>query len=107
MIRNGAPGVISFALRNVPDELKELESIRLQLVLKYGTVKDGDKKKSVSPEDENWAKFQEEFSKVLDMETEINIQPVSIQEFKDVKYLNPLDMKCLEYCILESDRNKE
>lgn len=65
------------------EELKNIEQTRLLIVKKYSNKPDKEGNFEVKPE--NIKDFQKEYKEILDQETEIEIDLLSINDLKDIK----------------------
>jgi len=69
-----------------------IDQKRNRLIQKYGETKEG--QVSIKPDNPNWDKFVQEFTELMNLETEVNITPAKIPETiiipnKDLMFLEP------------------
>ena len=69
-------------LKDCSSEMEILEKSRVQLVEKYAGAQVAGQEMKV--DDDNKAKFQEEFGSLLNEEVEIDFTPISIEDFGDI-----------------------
>jgi len=85
-------------LKECSEEMDVLEKTRLKMIDKYAAKGDG-KEKQVA--EENKEQFQEEFSKLLAEEVDIEFKPFSLDELGDIK-MSPNDMVVLSKIFKEN-----
>lgn len=83
LINQKFPVMVSYKLAKLVSKLNEqfkvIEDVRMGLIKKYG--KQGEKgQMSVSPEDEGWESFAEEFDELMRQEVEIVFEKVKLPE---------------------------
>ena len=78
------------------DELKVLEEERQKLIKKYGAETEG----SISVTEENKEAFIKEFSDLMEMEMDIDWDPISIDAFGDAE-LSVADIAKIEFLLKE------
>jgi hypothetical protein len=78
------------------DELKVLEDERQKLIKKYGEEVDG----NLSVGEQNKEVFIKEFTELMEMEMEIDWDPISIDAFGDAE-LSVADISKIEFLLKE------
>ena len=87
---------LSKIVKKVNSEIKELEDKRIELIKQYGELKD--EKIEVKPE--NLVLFMSELQTLLDLEIDLDIQPIKLDELGDIKF-SAVDLADLEKFIVE------
>ena len=78
-------------VKKLNEELTNLESIRIKLVGKYGTVNEKGEK---NVEKDNLKEFYREYGEALKIEVEFDINKISIDKLSDIK-LTPIEVSSL------------
>ena len=78
-------------VKKLNEELTNLESIRIKLVDKYGTVNEKGEK---NVEKDNLKEFYREYGEALKIEVEFDINKISIDKLSDIK-LTPIEVSSL------------
>ena len=88
-------------LKSLSDELAAYEQSRGDLIRKYGEENKEDNSFAVDPNSSDFAKFQEEFSELLNVEVNLeNFKKIKLSELSDCE-LTPQDITNIEFAIEE------
>lgn len=77
----------------VERELKDFEAKRLELVKKHGDPVEGDSNK-IQVREGNLEEFTKELNELLDVDVDLNFEPVSLDQLADAK-LSAVDLNAL------------
>ena len=91
---------LSKILKKIDMEVQEIENTRVELVKKYGTSDEASGNIKVE-EGENQEKFMSEYADLLNVETDINIDPISIDELPDSIKITPQQLAYIDKFILQ------
>jgi single-stranded DNA-specific DHH superfamily exonuclease len=80
------------SISKIDSELTQLEATRVRLVNKYGQK---DKKGTITVKKENIEKFTQDMSKLLSMDVNLSIEPISLADLPDNIGLSPVDLNAL------------
>ncbi len=86
-------------LRQVDNEVQEIENSRIELVKKYGTP--DDETKTIKVLDKDQEKFMEEYGDLLNVEVELDIIPIHIDELPDDIKITPQQLIYLDRFIIQ------
>jgi len=88
-------------LKSLSDELAAYEQSRGDLIRKYGKENKEDNSFAIEPNSDNFKKFQEEFSELLNVEVNLeNFKKIKLSELSDCE-LTPQDITNIEFAIEE------
>lgn len=94
---------LSKAARKFDVELKIIEEKRNQLVMKYG---EKNEQGNTMVKQSEMGNFMKEFNDMLELSIEINIEPIDLSLFEDIK-LSPLEIANLDKLIIVEKDDKE
>lgn len=92
--------------KQIESEFMLVETQRRKAVEKYGE-RDEEEKKIIIKNPENAQKFQQEFASLLQEETEISFDPVSLDELPDELKLSAQDMAAIDIFFCGEKNEKE
>ena len=76
---------LSKAYKLIQKRLEKFDKKRIELVNKYGEIRDNEDIKEINKDSTNWNDFLEEIAKILDKPTEIEIEQIKVDDLGDIK----------------------
>lgn len=95
---------LSVLLKRLSEEMSLLEENRVKLVKKYG--KEDEKTKSMTVPPENSQAFFNSFNELMQLEVDINFEPVALKDLGDIE-LSAADMVKLSGTIIKCEDDKK